>query len=54
MSKSLVHGKASSEIPKGGSGEPKGPKQSSGKTQHERMKMAAKVENLKGMPTVHN
>lgn len=42
-------GKASSDIPKG-VGEPKGSKQSSGKTQHARMSTAAKVENLNGMP----
>ena len=44
-------GKVDSSTP--GGKEPKGSKQSSGSTQHARMTTAAKVENLKGMPTPH-
>ncbi|MBE3140553.1 MAG: hypothetical protein IMZ53_08220 [Thermoplasmata archaeon] len=42
-------GKVGSDIPRK-SQEPKGGKQTSGKTQHARMTTAAKVENLNGMP----
>jgi hypothetical protein len=45
-------GKVDSAIPRKDN-EPKGSKQSSGATQHARMTTAAKVENLKNMPTVH-
>lgn len=47
-------GKVSAATPAGK--EPKGPKQSSGKTTHGRsggMNIAGKGENLKNMPTVH-
>ena len=46
------YGKVDSTIPRKDK-EPKGAKQSSGVTQHARMTTAAKVENLKNMPTVH-
>lgn len=45
-------GKVEPVVPKG-TGEPEGPKQTSGKVQHARMHIAPKVENLNGMPTVH-
>jgi hypothetical protein len=48
-------GKVSSDIPKGGGGFGLSSKQSSGKTKHNRMKVAEKVEGSspKGMPTIH-
>lgn len=46
-------GRTDTTIPRDKS-EPKGPKQSSGKVIHARMKMAPKVENLRETPNVHN
>ena len=40
-----------SGVPASGKNEPKGPKQSSGKTQH--MRSGDNIENLNNMPTVH-
>jgi len=46
-------GKLNSTIPAGGAGFGQSSKQSSGKTKHSRMKMAAKVESLTGLPKTH-
>lgn len=46
-------GKVSSAVPAYPGNKGLSSKQSSGKTKHERMTVAPKVENLKGMPNVH-
>jgi hypothetical protein len=48
-----VGGKVNSTTPSGGEGKGLSSKQSSGKTEHDRMTTAPKVETLDGMPTVH-
>lgn len=45
--------KCSSSIPKYPGDKGSGTKQNSGKTKHDRMTTAKKVESLQGMPTIH-